>query len=181
MADDDTKPADDDAPEATPDAAPDDQLGDPGKRALDNERAARKAAEKTARDQAKRIADLEAATQSETERAIAEAKDEGKAEARKDFAPRLVRAEFRAASAGRLDADRLGDLLEDIDLSRFLDEDGEVDAKKVAKKVDAWAPAEPVKPGKPKPDPRQGAGDGTAGKTPGDAGLAEAQRRFAKK
>jgi len=169
-------PGKDDDDEDDDDSA---DLGDKGKQALKRERDARKAAEKTAREQAARIATLEAATQSDAEKAVAEAKKEAKADAERALAPRLVMAEFRAASAGRIEPDRLADLTEDIDALRFVTEAGEVDVKKIAKKVDAWAPKKETR--SPRPDPRQGAGDGTAGKTAGADGRAEAQRRYPQK
>ena len=57
------------------DAAPDEPLGEGGKKALAAEREARKAAEKSAADLAARLKDIEAAQMSDLERAQAAAKE----------------------------------------------------------------------------------------------------------
>jgi hypothetical protein len=95
--------------------------------------------------------------ESETEKLIREAGEQATAAARAEVAPRLVMAEFRAAAAGRIDADRLAALTEDIDLARFLAGDGSVDLTRIAAKVEAWAPAAEQRKPAPKPDPTQGA------------------------
>ncbi len=100
--------------------------------------------------------------ESETEKAVREAREEGLNAGRAEVRPTLVAAEFRAAAAGRIDADRLATLTDDIDMSRYLLDSGAVDVDKVAKKVDAWAPPpDPDKekdkaPRRPRPDPSQG-------------------------
>lgn len=120
------------------------------------------------------------------EKAVREAREEGIKQGRAETRPALVDAEFRAASAGRIDHSRLATLTEDIDLTRYLLPDGSVDTERVAKKVDAWAPPAPKEnppppagPKRPRPDPTQGAGSPQT--STGDRGLAEAERRFGKK
>lgn len=103
-------------------------LGDAGKRALAEERRARKAAEK-------QLEDLRKSTMSEQEKAVAEAKAAGLAEAGKAGGLRLVRAEFRAAASGQVDKDALDAYLEDVDLSKFLSDDGEPDLKAIEKRI----------------------------------------------
>lgn len=103
-------------------------LGDAGQRALAEERRARKAAEK-------QLADLRKQSMSEQERAVAEAKAAGLAEANKAAGPRLVRAEFRAAASGRLDKQTLDAYLEDVDLGKFLTDDGEPDTKAIEARI----------------------------------------------
>lgn len=99
-------------------------------------------------DAAKRLAELEESTKTETEKAITAARKEGEAAGRAASAPRLVAAEFKAAAAGRLTGEQLSGFLEDLDLSKYLTADGEVDVERVAKKVDLLAPAtEPRTPG----------------------------------
>lgn len=99
--------------------------------------------------------------ETESEKAVREATKTARLAALQEVRPQLVAAEFRAASAGRIDAARLATLTEDIDMSRYLKSDGSVDLEKVAAKVDAWAPeldstaTEPPKRGV-KPDPSQG-------------------------
>lgn len=104
------------------------ELGDAGKRALAEERKARRAAEK-------QLEDLRKAQMTEQEKAVAEAKAAGLAEAAKVAGPRLVRAEFRATAAGRVDKDTLDAYLEDVDLAKFVDDSGDVDAKAIEARV----------------------------------------------
>lgn len=136
-------PPGDPAPEPTPepDPKPEDALGDAGKKALDKERADRKAAEKRAKDAESELEKFREASKTEQEKALDAARKEGQAEALKTTAPRLVAAEFRAALAGRRTADEVAELIEDLDLSKYLTEAGEVDAERVTKKADLLAPA----------------------------------------
>lgn len=104
-------------------------LGDSGKRALDEERRARRKAEKE-------LADLRKQSMSENERAIAEAKSAAIADANKAAAPRLIRAELRAAAAeAGVPKEALDGFLEYADLSRFTGDDGEPDSKQIAAAV----------------------------------------------
>lgn len=106
-----------------------DALADAGKRALQEERRARKAAETE-------LAKLRAAAMTEQEKAIAEAKTAALAEANKAASPRLVRAELRAAAAeAGVPKDALDGFLEYADLGRFLGDDGEPDSKAIASAV----------------------------------------------
>jgi hypothetical protein len=103
-------------------------LGDAGKRALAEERRARKAAEKE-------LDTLRKAAMSDQEKAIAEAKTQALAEANKAAAPRLVRAEFKAAAAGKVAKEALDAYLEDVDLSKFVGDDGEPDTKAIEARI----------------------------------------------
>lgn len=94
--------------------------------------------------------------ETETEKALREATEKARQEAIAQLRPALVAAEFRAASAGRIDAERLATLTEDIDLSRYLKQDGSVDLDKVTAKVDAWAPPPPPADPNEPPAPRRG-------------------------
>ena len=71
----------------------------------------------------------------EQEKAVAEAEARGAQAAAAQHGPRLVRAEFRAAAAGRVDKDALDAYLEDVDLSKFLGDDGEPDAKAIEARI----------------------------------------------
>ncbi len=137
-----TPPAQQPPPEQQPPGDPDDkqQLGEAGKKALDQERANRKEAEKRAKTLERELEQVREATKSEQEKALDAARKEGRAEAQKENAPRLVRAEFRAAVAGRMSSEQLDELLEDLDLSKYLTDSGDVDTERVAKKIDALAP-----------------------------------------
>jgi hypothetical protein len=90
---------------------------------------------------------------SEAEKAIAKARDEGKAEAAAEHARELAAAEFRAQAAGRVanpDA-----ALAVLDLSKLL-KDGKPDKTAIGKLVEQLA-AVPPPPGRVPPGPR---GDG---------------------
>lgn len=98
----------------------------------------------------------------EHEKAIAEARAEGKAEAVKVAAVRLAAAEFRAAAVGRL-VDPAATLAE-LDMTRYVDDDGEVDSEAIAKLVDRLAAslaAPPPAPGRIPGGPRETAPEST--------------------
>jgi hypothetical protein len=84
------------------------------------------------------LAKLRQASMTETEKAVAEAKQAGRSEALAAAAGRLAKAEFKAAAAGRID--NIDDLLEDLNLAKFVDADGEPDLKAIKARVDRWAP-----------------------------------------
>lgn len=106
---------------------------------------------------AKELEQLRASQMTEAEKIAAEAEQRGRATTLAEVGERLVRAEFRAQAGGRV-AD-LDEALDDLKLSKFLTEDGEPDAKAIAKAVARMAPpAEQEtsrKPG-PRPDLSQG-------------------------
>jgi hypothetical protein len=129
-------PADPPAPADPPD------LGDAGKKALDEERAARRAAEKLAKAHADELDKLRKATMSEQEKAVAEAKAAGRQEALAEANSRLLRSEIRAAAAGKLaDPGDAAALLGDLD--QFLDKSGEPDVKAITSAIDALVKAKP--------------------------------------
>lgn len=68
---------------------------------------------------------------SEQDKAIEKARDEGKAEAQTGFAVLLAAAELKAALAGAGVEDP-SDVVNDLDITKFLDADGALDAVKVA-------------------------------------------------
>lgn len=83
---------------------------------------------------------LAAASKTDQERAAADAKKAGYTEALSKTTPRVVRAEFRAAAQGRLNKEQLEGLLEDLDLSKYVDDDGEPDVERIEKRVALLAP-----------------------------------------
>lgn len=114
------------------------QLDDPGKRALDLERAARKQAERERKAMQAELEKLRQQGMSDTEKAIAEAKRTARAEALVEVGKRLVDAEVKAAVGTRqVDVDAL---LDGLDRSRFLGDDGEPDVKAIKAWVDRIAP-----------------------------------------
>lgn len=93
-------------------------------------------------DAAKRLADLEKQSMTDTEKAVAEAKAAARAEVLAEVGGQLVDAEVRAALAGRnVDAEAV---LDGLNRSRFVGDDGQPDRDEITKWVDRIAP---------KPDP----------------------------
>lgn len=138
-----------------PTAGDDEPLGEPGKKALEAERAARKEAEKKARRADELEAELEKFREqqmSEQEKAIAaarkEAADEARTEALSTANARLFKAEVRAAAAGKV-ADT--ELLNDPDVALRLlgfdevpvTEDGDVDAEAISAALDELVERKP--------------------------------------
>jgi hypothetical protein len=78
----------------------------------------------TLKEKAALVDQLQAASQTDTERATTEGLRKGRQEALTATVPRLVRAA----------------LLEDLDLMKYANDDGEVDEDRIAKKVAAFAP-----------------------------------------
>lgn len=121
---------------------PEDQLGDAGKKALAEERSARAAAEKAEKAAKAELEKLRKASMSEQEKAIAEAKAEARKEALGEANVRVLRSEVRAAAGGKLaDPSDAPALLGD--LSRFLNDDGDVDSKAVSSAIDELVKAKP--------------------------------------
>lgn len=116
--------------------------------------------------------ELKSKTQTADEKALEAAKAEATTAAttaeRAKLAPKLVTAEFKAINAGRIDADKLKDVLDGLDYTKFLTPEGDADADKVKRFVDGIAPAD----GKRK-WPDMGQGRRSSQKTTGvDAGRA---------
>jgi hypothetical protein len=144
-----------DAPADTPAETPPPDTGDVDLSAeVDKWKALARKHEDKAKANAKAAQELEQVKQqsmSDIERAVEQAKSEGRAEGLRVGSVKIAAAELKAAATGRLDADQLATLLENVDLARFLDEDGEVDGEKVAKFIDGIAPkpTEPTEPSFP--------------------------------
>lgn len=75
-----------------------------------------------------------------TEKAIEEARTVGRREALTEAGSKVAAAEIRAAASGRMTGEQLHTLLENVNLARFISDDGEVDADAVASFVDGIAP-----------------------------------------
>lgn len=81
---------------------------------------------------------------SDMDKATQRAADDAFSAAMSQAVPRLVRAEFRAeARAVGVTNEQLAALLEDVDLTRYVDDDGEPDLKRIEAKLKAIAPAQP--------------------------------------
>lgn len=119
-----------------------DDLGDAGKKALEAERSRAKAAERELKIAQRALEAERAKGLSEAERAIAEAERNGYTRASQEAGKRLARAEIRASAAAKgLD---VTEILEDLDLARFVDENGEPDEKAISKAITKWAAIAPA-------------------------------------
>lgn len=136
---------------------------DAGRAEVDKWKSLARKHEKEAKDRARELDKLRQASMSDTERAVAEAKDAGRAEALASVGGRLARSEIRAAAAGRIDDEQLDAVLEHLDLSAFLDADGEPDADAVRKFVDRIAPKSDDDEGKPPTRRARDLGQGARG------------------
>jgi hypothetical protein len=92
------------------------------------------------KEKAQRHDELEQELMSDKDRAVADAKKAAAVEATSTYMPRLVSAEFRAAAAGRIEPERLSTILEPLDMSKFLTDNGDVDTDKVTAFVNGIAP-----------------------------------------
>ena len=88
---------------------------------------------------AEQLKKLREAQMNDHELAIAAAADKARTGAVAEMGSRMVVAEFRAASQGRLSAEDLDAI--GVDLTRYLTDAGEVDVDKVAIAADRLAPA----------------------------------------
>lgn len=133
MAEDPTP--DPDAPEPTPEPQPDAAvLADK----LTKANAEAKRYRLEAKANADQLAQLTQQSMSDNEKAIAIARAEARSEALRESGARLVDAEVRAAVGGRsIDVKAL---LEGLDRTRFLDDDGEPNVEAITKWVDRIAP-----------------------------------------
>jgi hypothetical protein len=81
------------------------------------------------------------AAMSESDRAVAEAEARGRTTATQAFAQRLAQSDFIAAAARRNPAWDAAAVLPDINLARYVGEDGEPDTKAIEKAVERLVPA----------------------------------------
>lgn len=120
-----------------------DQLGDPGKKALDAMKADRNAARQQAREFQQQLEDLKAQVEGrEQERAAEVEQQRVKDEALAAANERILKAEVRATGASKL-ADPT-DALRFIDLSEFeVGEDGSVDSEAISGAIDSLLKQKP--------------------------------------
>jgi hypothetical protein len=94
------------------------------------------------------------ADMSDAERALTEAEERGRTAATETFGKRLATSEIRATAA---DSGRdLTGVFDYLDLTRFIGDDGEPDAKAIKAFVDGLPVIDDGKPRAPKPDANQG-------------------------
>lgn len=123
---------------------------------------------------------LAAESQSEHEKALEQAREEALQEALSITVPNVVRMAFQAEAKGVLTKEQVESLLEDLDLLKYANDGGEPDMAKIAKKVQALAPAKGSQGsnGGRGPGFGQGSGHQTSTARKGEKGLEEARRRF---
>lgn len=130
-----------DAPKDQQSPATGDDLGEPGKKALESERTRAKDAEKRAKTAERELEQHRQASMSESEKAVAEAEKRGEQKAAQQWSQRLVRSDFVAAASRRNPEFDAASVLDDLNLSRFVGDDGEPDGKAIAAAVDRLVPA----------------------------------------
>lgn len=146
-----------DTTSATDTAPPD--LGDAGKRAIDAMKAERDQAVKDRRAATRELEQARTAGLNEAERAVAEAKTAGRTEALTQMGERLARSEFVAAAARRNAGYDAAAVLDDLNLARYVGDDGEPDVKALTAAVERLIPSpqDGATTSAPRPDLSQGA------------------------
>lgn len=126
------------------------------------EERAKKDAEKakTASNAVKELEQLKASSMTEQEKLVEQARTEARSVALAEVGGRLVDASVRVAAAGRIPDETVGVLLQGLDRSKFLDDNGEVDEKSIAVFVDGIAPKQTEPEPQGFPDLGQGARSG---------------------
>lgn len=84
--------------------------------------------------------ELVAASRTEQERAVEAAKEQGRLEAAWSLAPKLLEAHFMATLAGRVESDRIRDIVAPLNPEHFLTADGDIDTDRVSAYADGIAP-----------------------------------------
>jgi hypothetical protein len=87
------------------------------------------------------IEKVRTASLSEAEKAVVEAEQRGRASVLTEFGQRLARTEFVAAAARRNPGYDAAAVLDDLNLARYIGDDGEPDSKAITKAVERLVPA----------------------------------------
>ncbi|MEV8394825.1 MULTISPECIES: hypothetical protein [unclassified Streptomyces] len=90
---------------------------------------------------AKELEELKAANATDTEKTISEAVKKAVAEERSRGAAALARQVFLAGASGRIE--NPADVVEDVNLSKYIDANGDVDEDGLGKLIDRLAPKKP--------------------------------------
>lgn len=115
-------------------------LGDAGKQALDRMKAERNEAKKEAQALRKEVEEIRKSSMSEAEKAVAEAEARGRQAATSEFGTRLAKSDFIAAAARRNPAFDAKAVIDDLNLARFVADDGEPDTKAIEAAVQRLVP-----------------------------------------
>lgn len=106
-------------------------------------------------DAARRLGEIEEKSKTETEKLVEAARREGYAAGRKEtsgeYGQRLARSEFLAAAAKRNAEHDASSILDDLNLARYVGDDGEPSSKDIAAAVERLIPAPSADP-RPKGD-----------------------------
>ncbi len=94
-----------------------------------------------ARAAATELEKFRTAAMSESEKAVAEAEARGRTAATTEFGTRLARTEFDAAAGRRNPQFKSADVLDLMDMTKLVGDDGEPDAKAIQAAVDRLVPA----------------------------------------
>lgn len=113
---------------------------------------------------------LRKASQTDSEKAVEDALERGRQEGRQALAPELVKNAIAAKVAGRIPDTQLDAVVSNLDHSKFLKDDGTVDADKVKTLVDGLAPAASDGKNGRMPNLGQGSREGGAAGSSVDAG-----------
>lgn len=105
---------------------------------------------------AKELEEFRQQSMTEAERAIEQARTEARREALSEVGGKIAAAEIRAAATGRMSSEQVSTLLDNVNLARFISDDGEVDRDAVAAFVEGIAP-QPIETAPIRPDLGQGA------------------------
>ncbi|MBT2467849.1 hypothetical protein J7E97_08170 [Streptomyces sp. ISL-66] len=105
---------------------------------------------------AKELAELRKQSMSDQERAVDEASAKARTEERVRLAGKLARQGFLAAAAGRIP--NATDVADDLNLGKYVGEDGEIDESGLASLVERLAPPKPEKKPDPEPEKQKGRG-----------------------
>ena len=124
----------------------DDDLGDAGKKALDRMKSERNEATKRLKALERELAQFRQASMSDAEKAVAEAETRGYTKALGETGKRLARASFDALAARRNPDVDTDDIVEFVDMGRFLADDGEIDRKALQAAVNRLVPERPAGP-----------------------------------
>lgn len=114
------------------------------------------------REKAARQDALEDELASDKEKAVKEARTTTTAEIEAKYRPMLAETAFRVAIGDRKPKNEVDDFIADLNLTRFLNDDGQVDTAKVLSRVEQFAPAKGTQQRGPA-IPRGGAGSSGSG------------------
>lgn len=115
------------------------------------------------REKAEKHDALEQELMSDKDKAVADATKAAQDSADAKYRPLLAETAFRVAIGDRKTQDEVDDFIADLNLSRFLTDDGHVDTAKVLARVEQFAPAKGTSGPAPKGPTFTGHGSGSGG------------------